>query len=152
MEDAVFWLIERNVKKVQALMLSLWAADCLACARQSQLPGSSAIIRIREMAKSWNTKEEQITVIGFSAGGDLAGACTCMWNCPELSAQMDTCGGKTARMRQSWGIRWCWLGNWPMALPLPIWQGKITNVCFRNEGGSLHLWTKYQAKSTSQFM
>ena len=55
---------------------------------------STAIIRIREMARQWNTNENQIAVIGFSAGGHLAGSCGCMWNLPELKELMDTQDGK----------------------------------------------------------
>ncbi len=68
-------------------------SDELPLGLKPLIQASSAIIQIRKMAKSWNTKEDQIAVIGFSAGGHLAGACASMWNSPELNAQMDTCGG-----------------------------------------------------------
>ena len=55
---------------------------------------SSAIIHIRENAKEWDTNENQIAVVGFSAGGHLAGSCGCMWNCPELNELMNTFDGK----------------------------------------------------------
>lgn len=58
------------------------------------MQASSALIQIRKMAEQWNTREDQIAVVGFSAGGHLAGSCACMWDCPELKAVMDTCGGK----------------------------------------------------------
>ena len=58
------------------------------------IQASSALIHIRQRAGEWNTREDQIAVVGFSAGGHLAGSCVCMWNCPELEKKMDTCGGK----------------------------------------------------------
>lgn len=58
------------------------------------LQASHAILRIRQMAEAWNTAPDQVAVLGFSAGGHLAGCCATLWNAPELLARMDTKGGQ----------------------------------------------------------
>lgn len=58
------------------------------------IQASAAILAIREHADQWNTRENQIAVLGFSAGGHLAASCACMWDCPELKQALDTKGGR----------------------------------------------------------
>lgn len=55
---------------------------------------SAAIMAIRDHAAQWNTQENQIAVLGFSAGGHLAASCSCMWNCTELKQELDIHGGR----------------------------------------------------------
>ncbi len=55
---------------------------------------SEAILRIRANADAWNTRENQVAVLGFSAGGHLAGSCAVLWDLPELKKLIDTKGGK----------------------------------------------------------
>lgn len=57
------------------------------------MQASHAIMHIRSMARVWNTAPDKIAVLGFSAGGHLAGCCATLWNAPELLAVMDTRGG-----------------------------------------------------------
>ncbi|MDE7333101.1 MAG: alpha/beta hydrolase [Lachnospiraceae bacterium] len=55
---------------------------------------SEAILRIRANGDAWNTRESQVAVLGFSAGGHLAGSCAVLWDLPELKELIDTKGGK----------------------------------------------------------
>ena len=45
---------------------------------------SKALVTIRNNAAEWNTRENQVAVLGFSAGGHLAGCAGTMWNKPEV--------------------------------------------------------------------
>ena len=54
---------------------------------------SEAILRIRANADAWNIRKNQIAVLGFSAGGHLAGSCGVLWNMPELKTVIDTKNG-----------------------------------------------------------
>lgn len=58
------------------------------------IQASAAIMYIRDHAEAWNTRENQIAVLGFSAGGHLAASCSCMWDSSELKERLDTQGGK----------------------------------------------------------
>lgn len=44
-----------------------------------------ALALIRENARDWNTRPNQVAVLGFSAGGHLAGSCAVLWNRPGLT-------------------------------------------------------------------
>lgn len=57
------------------------------------IQASHALLYIRKMSPAWNTAPHQIAVLGFSAGGHLAGSCAVLWNAPQLLARMDTKGG-----------------------------------------------------------
>lgn len=58
------------------------------------MQASHALLTIRENAKKWNTAPDKLAVLGFSAGGHLAGACAVLWDAPELLARMDTRQGQ----------------------------------------------------------
>lgn len=45
---------------------------------------SKSICLIRDNADKWNIDPKQIAVIGFSAGGHLAGCCSILWNDEKL--------------------------------------------------------------------
>lgn len=55
---------------------------------------SEAILRIRANADAWNTREDQVAVLGFSAGGHLAGSCAVLWDLPELAERIGCRDGK----------------------------------------------------------
>ena len=44
-----------------------------------------ALALIRENARDWNTRPNQVAVLGFSAGGHLAGSCAVLWDRPGLT-------------------------------------------------------------------
>ena len=56
---------------------------------------TKALLLIRERAEEWNTRGDQVAVLGFSAGGHLAGSCAFLWDSPELKARLDTQGRKS---------------------------------------------------------
>lgn len=56
------------------------------------IQASQALLSIRENAEEWNTAPHKLAVLGFSAGGHLAGACAVLWDAPELLARMDRQG------------------------------------------------------------
>lgn len=45
---------------------------------------SQALRLIREHAGEWNVRPDGVAVMGFSAGGHLAGSCAVLWDRPEL--------------------------------------------------------------------
>lgn len=55
---------------------------------------SKALVTIRNNAAEWNTRENQVAVLGFSAGGHLAASCATLWDLPELQELVDTEGAR----------------------------------------------------------
>lgn len=46
---------------------------------------SQALRLIREHAAEWNVRPDGVAVMGFSAGGHLAGSCAVLWDRPEVN-------------------------------------------------------------------
>lgn len=55
---------------------------------------SQAVMTVREHAQEWRVRTDAVAVMGFSAGGHLAGSLGTMWNSPELTVLQDTGNGK----------------------------------------------------------
>lgn len=55
---------------------------------------SETVLMIRRRAGEWQIKEDQIAVMGFSAGGHLAASLGTLWNSDRLKARMDTENGR----------------------------------------------------------
>lgn len=51
---------------------------------------SRALCLIREHAAEWNVHPGRVAVMGFSAGGHLAGSCAVLWDRPELRSRLGT--------------------------------------------------------------
>ncbi len=55
---------------------------------------SHTIMKIREHAEEWDCIEDQIAVLGFSAGGHLACSLATLWSHEALKSKMDTKNGR----------------------------------------------------------
>ncbi len=68
---------------IQAFIL--WYSVRPAVYPMALMEAAKAVALIREHAKAWNVDADKIVVMGFSAGGHLAGDLACTWNKPFLS-------------------------------------------------------------------
>ena len=77
------------------LSYSLWNAEAPEPLGWTPLAQASQALRlIREHAAEWDVRPDRVAVMGFSAGGNLAGSCAVLWDRPELRDRLGAADGR----------------------------------------------------------
>ena len=77
------------------LSYSLWNAEAPEPLGWTPLAQASQALRlIREHAAEWDVRPDRVAVMGFSAGGNLAGSCAVLWDRSELKARLGAADGR----------------------------------------------------------
>ena len=111
--DPVAWEFFTAGFHTFVLTYSIWREDSPAPLGWTPLAQAAQALRlIRAHASEWDVHPRRVAVMGFSAGGHLAGSCAVLWDRPELRDRLGAADEE----------------NRPMPTPAPghAWRGTGT--------------------------
>lgn len=93
--DPVAWEFFTAGFHTFVLTYSIWREDSPAPLGWTPLAQAAQALRlIRAHASEWDVHPRRVAVMGFSAGGHLAGSCAVLWDRPELRARLGAADGE----------------------------------------------------------